>query len=187
MLVGYARVSSTGQSLDVQLEQLRAAGAEKVFEEKASGRSANGRPELAACLDYVREGDTLIVTRLDRLARSMIDLHQIVERLQEKVVDFRCLQQAGVDTTGSMGRLVFGILAAVAEFENAIRKERQMEGIRKAQAAGVYSKRRGPRNVIPEQVWELHEKGMGATAIARRLGIGRTSVYRALKAQVHSK
>jgi DNA invertase Pin-like site-specific DNA recombinase len=175
-IVGYARVSSAGQSLDVQLEQLAVAGCEKVFAEKRSGRSAADREQLALALDYVREGDVLVVTRLDRLARSMVDLRQIVDRLNSKGVGFRALQQGAIDTTRSDGRLMLNILASFAEFEADIRKERQAEGIAKAKAAGVY-KGRPPKAPVTD-VRRLLAEGVGPSEVARRLGIGRATVYR---------
>jgi len=178
MLVGYARVSSAGQSLDIQLEALKGAGCEKVFSEKKSGTSAGGRDQLQEALDYVREGDTLVVTRLDRLARSSNDLHNIIARLTGKGVKFRCLQQSGVDTDSGMGKLVLAILGAVAEFETDIRRERQREGIEKAKEAGVYKGRKP--SVDAAKVRELREAGMNPSAIAKELGVGRTSVWRAL-------
>ncbi|NTZ43350.1 recombinase family protein [Altererythrobacter sp. SALINAS58] len=180
MLVGYARVSSTGQSLDIQNEALAEAGCEKVFAEKMSGRSASDRIELINALDFVREGDTLVVTRLDRLARSVGDLHQIIEKLAEKNVGFRCLNQSGVNTDSSTGKLMLSILGAVAQFENDIRRERQMEGIAKAKAQGKYKGR--PATIDPMKVRELREQGLGAAQIAREMGIARASVYRALAA-----
>lgn len=176
--VGYARVSSESQSLDIQKEALAEAGCEKVFAEKKSGRSAKDRIELTNALEFVREGDTLIVTRLDRLARSVSDLHQTIEKLTDKKVGFRCLSQSGVDTDSSTGKLMLSILGAVAQFENDIRKERQAEGIAKAKAAGKYRGRRPKIN--PNRVKELHAQGLGASAIAREMKIGRASVYRAL-------
>jgi DNA invertase Pin-like site-specific DNA recombinase len=178
-LVGYARVSSAGQSLEVQLDQLTAAGCEKVFSEKRSGRSTDGREALSDALGYVREGDVLVVTRLDRLARSMIDLRQVVDGLAAKGVDFRVLQQGAIDTTRSDGRLMLNILASFAEFEADIRKERQADGIAKAKDAGVYKGR--PKSIQAEQVAALKAEGIGPAEIARRLGIGRASVYRVLK------
>lgn len=180
MLVGYARVSSAGQSFDIQNEALAEAGCDKVFAEKMSGRSAKDRIELANAIDFVRDGDVLVVTRLDRLARSVGDLHQIIEKLAEKNVAFRCLNQSGVDTDSSTGKLMLSILGAVAQFENDIRRERQMEGIQKAKAAGKYKGR--PATIDPEQVKAFKEKGLGASQIARELSIGRASVYRALAA-----
>ncbi|RYG79468.1 MAG: recombinase family protein, partial [Alphaproteobacteria bacterium] len=138
MIVGYARVSSAGQSLDIQEAVLAEAGCEKTFSEKQSGTSVAGRVALAAALEFVREGDTFVVTRLDRLARSVADLHQLIERLNSKGVGFRVAQQAGIDTTSSTGKLTLAVLAAVAEFETEIRRERQRDGIAKAKAAGVY-------------------------------------------------
>jgi len=176
--VGYARVSSTGQSLDIQVQLLTEAGCTKVFGEKRSGLSAAGRDELRDCLDFVREGDTLIVTRLDRLARSVSDLFKILETLQKKKVAFRCLQQSGVDTDTSTGRLTLAILGAVAAFEADIRRERQMEGIAKAKAAGVYKGRKP--TVDAQKVRELFAAGKRPVDIARELAIGRASVYRAL-------
>lgn len=180
MLIGYARVSSVGQSLDIQMEALNAAGCEKLFAEKVSGTSTDGRDALADALDFVREGDTLVVTRLDRLARSVADLFKIIERLAEKKVAFRCLQQSGVDTDTSTGRLTLAILGAVAAFETDIRRERQLEGIAKAKDRGVYKGRKP--SIDTEQVRQMHAAGMGGTEIAAKLGIGRASVYRVLKA-----
>ncbi|USR00113.1 recombinase family protein [Sphingomonas aerolata] len=178
MLVGYGRVSSAGQSLEVQLESLGAAGCSKVFSEKRSGTSVTGRDELAEALDFVREGDTLVVTRLDRLARSAADLHAIVARLSTKGVGFRCLQQGGLDTDTSTGKLLLTVLASIAEFETDIRKERQREGIDRAKVAGVYKGRKPSVDV--GQVRALHAAGIGPSDIARQLGIGRASVYRAM-------
>lgn len=180
MLVGYARVSSTGQSLELQLEALNQAGAEKVFSEKRSGNSTNGRDGLVDALDFVRQDDTLVVTRLDRLARSSQDLHNIIGKLTTKGAKFRCLQQSGVDTDSGMGKLVLAILGAVAEFETDIRKERQREGIEKAKAVGKYRGRKP--SVDRKAILQLHSEGVGPSEIAKRLKVGRTSVYRALSA-----
>jgi len=180
MLVGYGRVSSISQSLDIQHDALTQAGCEKIFAEKMSGRSTTHREQLALALDFVREGDTLCITRLDRLARSVGDLHQIMEKLTAKGVAFRCLNQSGVDTDTSTGRLMLAVLGAVAAFENDIRRERQMEGVMKAKAAGKYRGR--PASIDPAKVQELHRQGIGASAIAKTLKIGRASVYRALAA-----
>jgi DNA invertase Pin-like site-specific DNA recombinase len=178
MQVGYARVSSTGQSLEIQLEALEAAGCDKVFSEKRSGTSTNGRDALADALHFCREGDTLIVTRLDRLARSSQDLHNIIAKLTAKGVKFRCLQQSGIDTDTGMGKLVLAILGAVAEFETDIRKQRQKEGIEKAKAAGKYRGRKPTVNNA--EIVSLREQGLGPSEIAKQLKVGRTSVYRAL-------
>jgi len=174
--IGYARVSSTGQSLEVQVEQLRAAGCTKIFEEKISGTSQHGRVQLALALDYVRDGDDFLVTRLDRLARSMTDLREIVDRLIAKKVEFKAIQQGAIDTSSSGGRLMLNMLAAVAEFEGDLRRERQREGIIKAKAAGRYQGR--PKTIDAAQIAALEAEGLGPTAVAKRLGIGRASVYR---------
>lgn len=178
MLVGYARVSSEGQSLDIQIVALEEAGCEKIFAEKKSGTTATDRIALADALDWCREGDTLMVTRLDRLARSVGDLFSIIERLTAKKANFRCLQQSGVDTDSSTGRLMLTILGAVAAFETDIRKERQREGIEKAKAAGVYRGRKPSVDVAA--VRSLKDGGVRPSDIAKQLGIGRASVYRAL-------
>lgn len=183
-VVGYARVSSTSQSLDVQREQLVAAGCEKIFEEKVSGASVEGRDELSRALDYVREGDVFVVARLDRLARSMVDLRRIVDGLTAKGVGFRVLQQGAIDTTRSDGRLLLNILASFAEFELDIRKERQADGIAKAKEKGVYRGRK--RSIDRAMIDSLTKDGLGPSAIAKRLGIGRASVYR-LMAESGSK
>ena len=174
--VGYGRVSSTGQSLGLQREQLLGAGCDEVFEEKRSGTTREGRDQLEAALRFVRKGDIFVVTRLDRLARSMVDLVKIVDALNAKDVGFRVLQQP-IDTTTSEGRLMLGILGSFAEFETAIRRERQMDGIAKAKkVAGKYRGRMARIN--PSEIAALRCEGMGASAIAKKLGIGRASVYR---------
>lgn len=173
--VGYSRVSSIGQSLDIQVEQLQAAGCEEVFREKRSGTSTEGRRELEAALRFVRKGDVFCVTRLDRLARSMTDLNKIMDTLAQKQVGFRVLQQS-IDTTTSEGRLLLHIMGAFAEFETSIRKERQADGIAKAKADGKYRGRRASIN--PAEIAKLKADGLGASAIAKKLGIGRASVYR---------
>ena len=178
MLVGYARVSTEDQDLTVQLEKLSAAGCEKVFSEKRSGTSTN-RDELQRCLEFVREGDVLIVTRLDRFARSAHDLHNMIHTLVHKGVGFRCLDQAGIDTTTSMGKLILGVLGSVAEFETDLRSERQREGIAKAKAQGAY--KGGKTRIDPVRVRTMLSEGMNPSTVARTLGISRQSVYRLME------
>lgn len=177
-LVAYARVSHTDQSLDIQLEQLRAAGAEKVFAEKRTGGTTADRDQLAQALDYVREGDVLICTRIDRVARSMSDLWRIIDQLTAKKVGFRAIHQPGLDTTTGEGRLLITLLGAFAEHENRVRKDRQAEGIARAQAMTPHKYRGRPAAIDSATVQELLRDGIGASAIARRLGIHRSSVYR---------
>ncbi len=169
-------MSSAGQSLDVQVEQLKAVPCDLIFTETRSGTSTKGRAALEEMMRYVREGDVLVVTRLDRLARSLTDLSRIIDELGAKGVGFRCLQQGAVDTTKPEGRLMLQLLGSFAEFETAIRKDRQMEGIEKAKAAGRYRGR--PKTIDAAQIDALEAEGLGPTAIAKRLGIGRASVYR---------
>src|SRR5207249_3144958 len=131
--VGYARVSSVGQSLEVQLDKLKHC--DKIYQEKKSGASSK-RPRLKACLEYIREGDTLVVTRLDRLARSTLHLCQIAAELARKQVHLQVLDQQ-INTRDATGRLVFHMLGAIAQFETELRAERQREGIRRAKERGV--------------------------------------------------
>lgn len=175
---GYARVSTTDQDLTIQREALKAAGCEVIREEKISGISRQGRKELETLLEFLRSGDTLVVTRLDRLARSMDDLSSIVRELQSNGVSLRATEQP-VDTGTAAGRAFFQMLGVFAEFETNLRKERQMEGIAKAKAKGVY-KGRKPSIDVAEVKRLRNEEGKGATEIARQLGIARTSVYRVL-------
>lgn len=179
-IIGYARVSSTGQSLEVQLDKLNAAGADEIFSEKVSGTSTNGREQLQAALRFARKGDTLIVTRLDRLARSVNDLSTIIGDLNARQIGFKVIDQAEIDTTTPTGRLLLNVVSAIAEFESDLRKDRQREGIEKAKAKGVYRGR--PARLDPKRVRQLHEQGMGATEIAKELKIARASVYRLLNA-----
>jgi DNA invertase Pin-like site-specific DNA recombinase len=176
--VGYARVSSLGQDLAVQLEKLK--GCDKVFKEKRSGVDA-GRPELKACLEYLREGDTLLVTKLDRLARSTSDLYRIVSELTERGVTFKVADDPSIDTGTRTGKLIMGILALIAEFENDIRRERQQDGINKAKAEGV---RFGPKPLLTlevvQKIKELRSDGATVAELMRRTKLSKASVYRAL-------
>lgn len=178
MLIGYARVSTTDQSLDLQRDALAQAGADKIFEEKKSGRSADDRPELQAAIEFARDGDTILVTKLDRLARSVRDLHNLLATLDSKSVGFRCLDQA-IDTTSSTGRLTLSILGAVAAFELDIRAERQREGIEAAKRKGVYQGRRSTIDL--DRLKELSQR-MKPPEVAKVMGVSRASVYRSLSA-----
>jgi DNA invertase Pin-like site-specific DNA recombinase len=178
--VGYARVSSTGQDLAVQLEKLEKAGCQKLFKEKRSGIDT-GRPELKRCLEYLREGDTLLVTKIDRLARSTSDLYRIISKLAEKGVAFKVVDDPTIDTTSRTGKLVMGILALIAEFENDIRGERQMDGIARAKERGIKFGRK--LDLTPERVAEIRSlRAAGTTVpdIIRQVGLSKASVYRAL-------
>jgi len=178
MIVGYARVSTTDQSLDVQMDELAAHDCDRIFQDQASGTS-RARAGLVEMMQFVREGDTIVVSRLDRFARSLTDLFQLLDELNRKSVAFQCVHQS-IDTSSSTGKLTLAILGAVAEFENDIRRERQRAGIAKAKANGIYKGRRA--GIDAERIKELAVQGMTASAIASELGCHRQSVYRLLAA-----
>ena len=179
-LYGYARVSTTAQDLSVQEAALRAAGCEVIRAEKKSGASREGRTELATLLDFLRAGDTLVVTRVDRLARSIGDLQDVVRALKAKGVALRATEQP-IDTSTAAGKAFLDMLGVFAEFETNLRRERQMEGIAAAKARGVYNGKGRTPTVDAAEVRRLHaEEKLGPAAIARRLNIGRASVYRVL-------
>src|SRR5262249_42012259 len=159
----------------IQEATLKAAGCRIIRMEKASGTSRNGRPELELLLEFMREGDELVITRIDRLARSISDLQDIVRELKAKGVSLRATEQP-IDT---MGKCFFDILGVFAEFETNLRKERQLEGIAKAKAAGVYKGRK--RKVPLEEVKALKEAGRSISEIAETFDVSRTAIYHALK------
>lgn len=178
MKIGYARVSSLGQSLDTQIEKLEAFGCEKVFQEKRSGASTDKRLAVKEALEFCREGDVLVITKLDRLARSMFDLQGIVQELERKKVDFVVLDQK-IDTTTPTGRLTFHLLGAVAEFERDLINERRNEGIERAKAKGVRLGRK-PK-LTEDQIKELREanrEGEDTNALIKRFGLSKATFYR---------
>jgi DNA invertase Pin-like site-specific DNA recombinase len=178
-VIGYARVSTSDQDLSIQEEALRTAGCTVLRSEKRSGSTTEGRDQLQTVLDFIQRGDTLVVTKLDRLARSLADLSRIVELLVKKGASLRILN-TNIDTSTASGKAFLGMLGVFAEFETNLRRERQLEGIAKAKAAGVYRGR--PASIDADQVRQLRLGGMGATEIARAMGVGRASVYRLLAA-----
>ncbi|MDW7643779.1 MAG: recombinase family protein [Desulfuromonadales bacterium] len=178
MIVGYARVSTTGQSLDVQLEQLQTAGVEKIFQEKISGVKQS-RPQLLAMLDFVREGDTVVCCKLDRIARSTRHLLEIVEALEVKGVSFKVLN-INLDTSTPTGRLMLTMLAGIATFEREMMLERQAEGIARAKAAGKFKGRKPTAQSKSPEIRNLAGQGVPRQKIADQLGIGVASVYRVL-------
>jgi DNA invertase Pin-like site-specific DNA recombinase len=177
MIIGYARTSTVDQEagLEAQLRDLEAAGARKIFQEQVS--SVGARPQLDACLEYVREGDVLVVTKLDRLARSTAHLLAITETIEKKGAALRILN-LNLDTSTATGRLMLTLIGAIAQFEREMMLERQREGIAKAKAAGRYRGRAPTARAKLAEIRELKAAGVGATEIACRLGIGRASVYR---------
>jgi DNA invertase Pin-like site-specific DNA recombinase len=174
---GYARVSTLEQDLSIQEDALLASGCEIVRSEKVSGTSTQGRAELRNLLDFVRPGDELVITRIDRLARSIGDLQTIVNELNDKHVTLRATEQP-IDTKSAAGKAFLSMLGVFAEFETNLRKERQTEGIQKAKERGVYKGRKP--SIDREEVVSLKAQGFGASKIAKELGIGRASVYRVL-------
>ena len=181
MLVGYARTSTLEQEagLDAQLQDLKGVGCKKLFQEQVS--SVGPRAQLEAALDFCREGDTLVVTKLDRLARSVTHLGRLLEHLTEKGVALRILSM-GVDTGTPTGKLMLNVMASVAQFEREMMLERQREGIAKAKSEGKYKGRAPTVMSQAAAIRALKAEGIRPTEIARRLGIGRASIYRALSA-----
>ena len=178
MKVAYLRVSSTSQSLEIQREAVSKLNIQKIFEEKVSGTSTQGRDKLKECLDFVREGDELVITRIDRLARSVLDLQLIVKELNDKGVILTATEQP-ISTKDATSKCFLDMLGVFAELETNLRKERQMEGIAKAKAKGVY--KGGKKKINVEEIIRLKAEGYGATKIAKELNIHRDSVYRLLK------
>jgi len=181
MLIGYARTSTLDQKagLEAQTRDLAATGCERIFEEQVSSVDVVKREALAEAIAFARQGDTLVVTKLDRLARSVAHLVDVLAQLEGKGVALRILAM-GIDTSTPTGKLMLTVLGGVAEFEREIMLERQREGIAKAKAAGKYKGRAPTARAQADEVLRLRDEGVGGTEIAKRLGIGRASVYRVL-------
>ncbi|EPV7105038.1 recombinase family protein [Escherichia coli] len=176
-IVGYARVSTTGQSLDVQISAL--SGCEKIFKEKISG-AKDDRPQLLAMLEFVREGDTVQVTKLDRLARNTRHLLEISEYLQKKGVALSILN-LGINTVTPTGKLMLTMIGAIATFEREMILERQAEGIALAKLKGKYKGRKATARSKSQEVLDMLDQGLSKPAISRQLGIGITSIYRIVR------
>jgi DNA invertase Pin-like site-specific DNA recombinase len=176
-VIGYARVSTTDQNLELQENALRAAGCEFIRSEKRSGTTTAGRDELRTVLEFLRKGDVLMVTRIDRLARSIGDLQDIVRAVKAKGASLKAIEQP-IDTSTAAGKCFLDMLGVFAEFETNLRRERQLEGIASAKARGVYKGRRA--SIDPAKIKQMKAEGLGPSAIAKALKIGRASVYRAL-------
>ena len=175
MKIGYVRVSTTGQNEAAQLDILARNGAEEMFIEKMSGTTREGREKLEEAIRFARKGDVLMITRLDRLARSVLDLNAISQELQAKGVDLIATEQ-NIDTTTATGRLMFNMLGAIAEFETDLRKERQLEGIAKAKQEGRYKGR--PVTVDGDAIRAALAAGDKPMAVAKRFNVARSTVYR---------
>ena len=178
MKIGYARVSSSGQNLESQIEALEKVGCEKIFQEKMSGKHSDNRVELQNALDFVRDGDEFYVTRLDRCSRSVKDLHEIIDRLNAKGVSFKATEQ-DLDTSTSTGRLMIGLLSIVSAFETDLRAERQADGIKSAIKRGVKFGR--VAKMSDEQVTQaiqMQNDGMINQNIADNFGVGRSTLLR---------
>jgi len=182
MLVGYARTSTTDQEagLEAQRRDLAAYGCDELFEEQVS--SVSRREELERCLKFVRKGDSLVVTKLDRLARSIPDLVKIIDALEQKGATLNILAM-NLDTSSPTGRLLINLVGSVAQFEREIMLERQREGIAKARGEGKYKGRVATARAKASEVQKLHETGKGPSEIASAVGISRASVYRILADQ----
>ena len=174
---GYARVSSLSQSTDIQVEALTAAGCTVVRQEKVSGRSTEGRDELATILDFMSKGDIICVHKIDRLGRNTRDVLNLVHQITEKNCSLQVLEPA-IDTSGAMGTMVLTVLGMVSEMELGFIKERQRAGIEKAKSKGVYKGR--PSSLDHDQIRSMKAEGLGATAIAKELGCSRGAIYKAL-------
>ena len=179
MRVGYCRVSTKQQDLSIQRDKLKGLGCERIFEEKISGKSKEGRVELENALNFVRDGDTLIVTRLDRLARSVRDLTNITKRLEEQDVDLIVLEQS-IDTTTPAGRLLFHMIGAIAEFERDLILERTNEGRERAIEEGVKfgAKPKLSQDDIDNMIGEANELGAIKKSIWEKYGISKSTFYR---------
>ena len=180
-IVGYGRVSTVEQSLSIQLDALKKYGCDKIFSERVTGTTKDGRSELKNALDYMRDGDTFVVARIDRLARSMRDLQNIAHDLKKQDISLVVIEQ-NVDTSTSAGRAFFNMLGVFAEFETDLRKERQAEGIAKAKLAGKYKGRKPTASNQSNDVLSLLGEGLGKAEVARRLNMSRQSVYRIINA-----
>jgi len=179
-VIGYARTSCTDQNIEPQVEALKAVGCVRIFQEQKSGVDAT-RPELLAMVDYCRDGDVIVCTKLDRVGRSTKDVLDILSKLEAKGVAFRCLN-INLDTATPTGKMMITMLAAVATFEREIMLERQREGIAAAKVAGKYKGRKPTARIKAAEIKELAAGGMKREDIAVKVGVGVASVYRALKA-----
>jgi DNA invertase Pin-like site-specific DNA recombinase len=178
-MIGYARVSTSSQSTDIQVAKLKEAGCSIIRMEKVSGRSREGRTELETVMDFIQAGDTLVVAKLDRLGRATRDVLNLVHELEQRGASLKVLEPA-IDTSGPMGKVVLTVLGMVSEMELGFIRERQKDGIEKAKAEGRYKGR--PATLTPADILRMKADGMGATAIAKSLNCSRSAIYKILNA-----
>ena len=182
MKIGYCRVSTTDQSLDTQTQKLKDEGCERIYQEKISGKSSKNRPQLQKMLEDVRSGDLVMVTKLDRLGRSILDLHQIVNQLQDKGVNFKILSNPDMDTTSPFGRLIFSILGTISEFERSMILERTKEGrLNYVKNGGKLGRKKKFTQEKVDEIQFLHkEKGMSFNQLSERFNCSRITIYRTI-------
>ena len=177
---GYARVSTHDQHTTIQVEALKAAGCHRIWDEKVTGTTRVSRTQLESVLSYLRSGDTLVVTRIDRLARSLKDLQDIIHELKDKGVHLQVTEQP-IDTSTAAGKAFLDMLGVFAEFESNLRRERQLDGIALAKKAGKYKGKAPLKQEIKDQIINLFRSGVKQVDIISQVGIGRTSVHSILK------
>ncbi len=182
MKIGYARVSSVGQSLDLQLKALKGIGCEKIFSEKVSGAKDN-RKEFNSMIEFAREGDQIVVTKLDRLSRSSLELQNTAKTLENKKVDLRVLEQ-DIDTSSPSGKLLFNMIGVVAEFEREMINERASEGRKAAMENGVrFGRKKVLKAIEISEIKKLVSDGLGKKEVGKRFGVSRSTIYRILENQ----
>lgn len=181
MIVGYARVSSSDQDLTIQIQQLEAYGCERIYSEKVSGKDAESRAELNKMIDFVREGDTMVVTKTDRIARNTLDALQIADKLAGKAVGFRLLDLGDIDINSDMGRVIYTVMSTFAELERKRIRQRQAEGIERAKAVGVKMGR--PTVLTDEFIQKLPElrKQHTISELTKLLGVSNKTIYKGLQ------
>lgn len=179
--IGYARVSATDQDFEAQVDRLKAAGCDRIFSEKASGKSTNGRHQLSKALKALRPGDTLVTVKLDRLARSIRDLLRLLDEVKAAGARFRALDDPWCDTTTPQGELILTVMGGLAEFERKLIRQRCEEGIKRAKAKGTQFGRRSVLdNGQRKQIAERYAQGVTMAELAREYACGEATVWRAL-------
>jgi DNA invertase Pin-like site-specific DNA recombinase len=183
--IGYARVSTNAQDYTAQVDALKAAGCEKIYSEKASGKSTNGRPEFAKLMKALLPGDRVVVTKLDRLARSSRDLHNIIHELEGLSVGFQSLGESWCDTTTDVGKLMLTIMSGIAQFERGIIRRRCEEGIVRAKAKGVkFGRKRKLDAGMVRAAADRYAKGESMAQLAEVYGVSEPTIWRSLQSEI---